>query len=196
MKVCIILSMIVLLNSCGQNIREKINTNQAMNSLPNASENMDLTITLPKSKNNKIPKKWESVNSIPKKWIEIKKDSDGYLVYEPCDGDTRSISFRGGYLFIKYQIEPENKFRVDKFIMGSDKKSFMLNVYEETTQCGFPILVKITDADNGLVLWEFKNETIKEKWLMTPLENAMNFRKIKNNCPDFKRKELKFIEEN
>jgi len=29
---------------------------------------------------------------------------------------------------------------------------------------------------------------------MTPIENAVNFRKIKNNCPDYKRGELKFEE--
>lgn len=195
MKGLIISSIIALLSSCGQNARRKINTKQAIDSLLDVSDNVDWTITLPKSKNRKIPKKWEALNSIPKEWIEIKKDGEGYLIYEPCDGDTRSISIREGYLFIKYQIDPEYKFRVDNFIMGSGKDSFMFSVYEETTQCRFPVFVKITDADNGLVSWEFQNETMKEKWLMTPRENAVNFRKIKNNCPSFKRKELQFTEQ-
>ena len=159
-----------------------------------SKEHLDLTITQPKSENREIPKSWESLNAIQKDWIEVKKDEKGYLIYDPCDGYTRRITFKNGYLYIQWQMEPEYKFYIDKFTRMTDNKSFRIDAYEENTQSGFPISAKIIDDENGLVLWEFGNEMEKEKWLMTPFENAENFRTIKNNCPDYKREELKFIE--
>ena len=50
------------------------------------------------------------------------------------------------------------------------------------------IKATIFDYKKGLVLWEINGD----KQLMTPIENSINFRHIKNNCPDEKRNELKF----
>ncbi|MFC4212959.1 carboxypeptidase-like regulatory domain-containing protein [Pedobacter lithocola] len=151
-------------------------------------EKLDLTTTLPKSENRKIPKTWESLNAIQKDWIEVKKDEKGYLIYEPCDGVTRRITLKDGNLYIQFQMEQAYKFYIDKFTRIIGNESFSLDAYEESTQTGFRVSAKIIDADNGLVLWQFN----KEKWLMTPIENAANFRKIKNNCPNEKRGELHF----
>jgi len=104
------------------------------------------------------------------------------LIYEPCDGYTRTISLKNGYLYIQWQNEPVYKFNYDKSTRLIGNKSFSLDVYEEKIQTGFPLFAEIIDSKNGLVLWKFNDE----KWLMTPIENAVNFRKIKNNCPDYK----------
>lgn len=151
-----------------------------------------ITVTQPKSGSRKIPKNWKSLSQIQQNWIEVKKDKDGYLIYEPCDGYTRNISLKNGSLYIQFQNEPTYKFSYDKFTRIIGNKSFRLDAYEESTQTGFPLSAEIIDSENGLVLWEFNDE----KWLMTPIENSDKFRHLKNNCPDYKRNELEFEEPN
>lgn len=31
---------------------------------------------------------WDSLRDIPSKWIMVERDSIGYLVYDPCNGET------------------------------------------------------------------------------------------------------------
>lgn len=188
--------IILVINSCNNKSRQITYIKKSTDSLMTVSEKLDLTIVQPKSENRKIPKNWKSINTIQKDWIEVKKDEKGYLIYEPCDGYTRRITLKNDNLYIQWQMEPEYKFYINKSIKLTGNESFRLNAYEENSQTEFPISAKIIDSENGLVLWEFKNGMEKEKWLMTPSENAVNFRKIKNNCPDYKRRELKFIELN
>lgn len=191
MKFILFLTAILFLNSCNQNSGKIYDANEPNDSLKNdIQEKLDLIITQPKSENRQIPKTWKSLATIQQNWIEVKKDKNGYLIYEPCDGYTRTISLKNGYLYIQWQNEPVYKFSYDKFTRLIGNKSFSLDVYEEKTQTGFPLSAEIIDSKNGLVLWKFNDE----KWLMTPIENAVNFRKIKNNCPDYKRGELKFEE--
>lgn len=154
-------------------------------------EKLDLTVTQPKLGNRAIPTHWEHIRDIQKDWIEIKEDSAGYLIYEPCDGYTRSISIKNGYLYVQYQMEPEYKYSIDKFTRIAGNKSFRLDAYDEATQTSLPMSAEIVDAESGLVKWKFNDEV----WLMTPAENADKFRKIKYNCPDYKRNELEFLEE-
>lgn len=154
-------------------------------------EKLDLIVTQPKSGSRVIPTHWERLSDIQKDWIEIKEDSEGYLIYEPCDGYTRSISIKNGYLYVQYQMEPAYKFSMEKFTRIAGNQSFRLDAYDEATQTSFSVSAEIIDAKNGLVKWKFNDEV----WLMTPAENADKFRKIKNNCPDYKRNELEFLEE-
>lgn len=181
----------IMLVACNNASQEKSNAEKPVpNDKTQTPERLDLTITQPKSGNRQIPKSWKSLSTIQKDWIEVKKDKDGYLIYEPCDGYTRSISLKNGYLYIQWQNEPAYEFSYDKFTRIIGNKSFRLDAYEESTQTGFPLSAQIIDPENGLVLWEFNDE----KWLMTPIENSDKFRHIKNNCPDYKRNELEFIE--
>ena len=154
-------------------------------------EKLNLTVTAPKPGNRAIPTHWESIADIQKYWIEVKEDTDGYLIYEPCDGYTRSISFKNGYLYLQYQIEPADKFSTDNFTRIAGNKVFRLDAYDENAQTNFPVTAEIVDAKNGLVKWKFNDEI----WLMTPAANADKFRRIKNNFIDHKRKELTFIEQ-
>ena len=57
-------------------------------------EKLDLIITEPKSNNTEIPSYWKSLSSIQKEWIEVEKDKDGYLIYEPCLYDIKRIKRR------------------------------------------------------------------------------------------------------
>jgi len=154
-------------------------------------EKLDLTVTQPKSKKREIPKSWRSLAAIQKDWIKVEKDENGYLIYEPCDGSTPTISLNDGFS-MKWQIEPAYKFYRDKFTLITGNKSFRLDAYDNEKDKTFEVFAEIVDSKNGLVLWKFNNE----KWLMTPIENSNNFRHIKNNCPDYKRGELQFNEPN
>ena len=175
-----ILSAIIC--SCSGHSNNTKETNTKTDSNVRTNEKLDLIITEPKSNNTEIPSYWKSLSSIQKEWIEVEKDKDGYLIYEPCDGNTPTIKFERGKLVIKPQIEPEEICEYDKFTRLTGDKSFRMD-----TKFG-EIKATIFDYKKGLVLWEINGD----KQLMTPIENSKNFRHIKNNCPDEKRNELKF----
>lgn len=158
--------------------------------LTTAKEQLDLIVTQPKSGNRQISPTWNDLDAIQKNWIEVKKDEEGYLIYEPCDGDTRQISFKDGFLYIKWQLEPAYKFSYEKFTRRSGNKSFQLEAYEKETKTSSILMAEIVDYKNGLVMWNVNGE----KWLMTPIENSEKFRHVKNNCPDYKRNEVTFAE--
>ena len=191
MKQLSFLIILIVLNSCNQNSRKNFDTNKSTDSLNNVSEKLDLTITQPKSENRKIPKSWKSLGSIQQNWIKVEKDDKGYLIYEPCDGETPTIKLVKGDLHIKPQIEPEQVFTIVKFTRTKSNKGLMIDIYPGNNEEISSVYAEIIEPQNGLVLWEIG----KEKLIMTPFENAINFRKIKNNCPDYKRGELKFIEQ-
>lgn len=180
--------IIIVLNSCNQNSSKISDIKKPTDSLINVSEKLELTITRPQSENRQISKIWKTRSDIQKKWIKVEKDENGYLIYEPCDGETPTISLNNDSIYIKWQIEPAFKFYRDKFTLITGKKSFRMDAYDKQNNTTFDVVAKIVDSKNGLVLWEFNDE----KWLMTPIENIEKFRHIKNNCPNFKRGELHF----
>ena len=184
--------IIIVLNSCNQNSRRTSDIYKSTDSLNNVSEKLDLTIIQPKSENREIPKSWKNLGSIQQNWIKVEKDKEGYLIYEPCDGETPTIKLDKGYLLVKPQIEPEAVFVINEFKRTKNNTGLLIYVYPGNTKEISFAYAEIIEPKNGLVLWEIGGE----KLLMTPIENAVNFRKIKNNCPDYKRGELKFTEQN
>ena len=186
------LVIFIVLNSCNQNSRKTSDINKSTDSLNNISEKLDLTIIQPKSENREIPKSWKSLGSIQQNWIKVEKDEKGYLIYDPCDGETPTIKLNKGYLHVKPQIEPETVFTINKFTRAKNNKGLIIDVYAGNDEEIPSVYAEIIDSQNGLVLWKIGDE----KLIMTPLENSVNFRKIKNNCPDYKRSELEFINQN
>lgn len=148
----------------------------------------DITITYPKINLRKIEKNWKSLNAIQKEWIKVEKDKEGYLIYEPCDGNTETIKFENGSININWRIEGE-KYNYEKFTRMTGNNSFRLDAYIIESQKSFEVSAKIVDSENGIVLWEFDGV----KWLMTPKENYKSFRIVKNNCKTEKKKELEFL---
>lgn len=147
---------------------------------------LDITITYPKLNLRLIPKTWKSLKAIQKQWIKVEKDTDGYLIYDPCDGSTATIEFVKTGIFINWGIEGQNYY-IDKFTRLTGNKAFRMDA--GNTVKGFEIKARIVDSENGIVLWEFDGV----KWLMTPKENQKYFRIIKNNCISEKRAELEFL---
>lgn len=149
---------------------------------------LDITTTYPKINLRKIPKTWKNLSAIQKEWIKVEKDKDGYLIYEPCDGNTETIKFENGTININWRIEGE-KYSYEKFTRITGNNSFRLDAYGIENKKSFEINAKIVDSKNGIVLWEFDGV----KWLMTPKENYKSFRIVKNNCETEKKPELEFL---
>jgi len=147
---------------------------------------LNLTTTYPKSNLREIPKTWKSLKAIQKEWIKVEKDKDGFLIYEPCDGDTETIKFEKAGISINWRLEGEN-YSFEKFTRITGNNAFRMDAGNKGK--GFEIKARIVDSENGIVLWEFDGV----KWLMTPKENYSRFRIIKNNCKTEKKPELTFL---
>ena len=149
---------------------------------------LNITTTYPKISLRKIPKTWKSLTAIQKEWIKVEKDIDGYLIYEPCVGDTETIKFEHGNININWRIERE-KYSYEKFTRITGNNSFRLDAYGIENKKNFKIKATIIDHINGIVLWEFDSV----QWLMTPKENYKSFKIVKNNCDTEKKTELEFL---
>lgn len=158
MKSLLFILTIILFNSCHKQEKKISATNSSKDSLINVPEKLDLTVTQPKSGNRKISKNWKSLSAIQQNWIEVKKDENGYLIYEPCDGYPRSISLKKGNLHIQWQMEPEVVFTINKFTRVKQNKALMIDVYAGNNLDLSSVSAEIIDAENGLVLWEFNGE--------------------------------------
>ena len=173
---------IVILSCNGQNKVEEKKINEKQNT------ELDLTITYPKIKLTEIPKTWKSLDAIQKDWIKVEKDKDGYLIYQPCDGETETLKL-DGRLTLNWRFEDTQTFELEKFTRLTKNDAFRADCYDVENRIGFEIKVKIVDNKNGIALWEINGN----KWLMTPKENIKSFRIIKNNCETEKKKELDFL---
>lgn len=156
--------------------------------IENKNDETNITVTLPKTNLREIPKTWKSLNAIQKEWMKLEKDKDGYLIYEPCDGNTENIKFENSSIVINYRIESQ-KYNYEKFTRITSNDAFRLDAGNAEMRKSFEIQAKIVDFKNGIVLWDFDGI----KWFMTPKENYAKFRIIKNNCKTEKIKELDFL---
>ncbi|KFC22204.1 hypothetical protein [Epilithonimonas lactis] len=143
--------------------------------------------TKPTSSTHSFQKDWARKN-IPQKWIEIKKDEKGYLIYQPCEGNTVTIDFNANS-----GIEIINQLEIKKIEydirdeINSDAK-FFINFSKNKKQV-FEIEATEYDSKNQIALFKIENHY----FLMTPFENKDSFRKIQNMCVKEKVDELEFL---
>jgi hypothetical protein len=173
----------VILSCNGQTKIETKKNNEKQNT------KLDLTITYPKTNYREIAKTWKSLKAIQRDWIKVEKDKDGYLIYQPCDGETETVKLEGTRLTIKWRFEETQVFELEKFTRLTKNNAFRADAQDVVNKIGIEIKAKIVDYKNGIVLWEFNDN----KWLMTPKNNLKSFRIIKNNCVTEKKKELEFL---
>ncbi len=135
-----------------------------------------------------LQENWAKKN-ISQKWIEIKKDAKGYLIYQPCDGNTTTIDFKKkiNLAEIRNQIETQNiEYDIREDINANNK--FFISFFKNKNQV-LQIEGTEYDAKNQIVLFKIE----KQYYLMTPFENRNSFRKIKNQCNKAKVSELEFL---
>ncbi|SHK43852.1 hypothetical protein [Epilithonimonas mollis] len=142
----------------------------------------------PKTSIKPFEKNWANKN-IAEQWIEIKKDKKGYLIYQPCDGNTFFIDWKTqpGIVEIRYQIEPEFiKYDIREDINSTNK--FFIDFSKDKKQI---LQIKVTGYDLNYQIALFKIDD--KSYLMTPFENKDSFRKIENKCKKEKVSELEFL---
>ena len=149
----------------------------------------NIVISLPKNHDTKIAKVWKSRKFIQNKWIHIEKDAKGYLFYDPCDGDAEQIILNNNNIKFFWRHEEPQKFKISNFKFDKENKAFSFVAYDKIDKITVNVSAKIVDELKGVVLWKINDF----KWLMTPLKNIKNYRKITNVCEDYRIKELEFL---
>ena len=139
------------------------------------------------SMNSVAQKTWESLDEIKIKWIKVERDSLGYLVYEPCNGETPMIIIDSEYLKIHWQLEDPRKLAIKKITRLTGSSSFYISASDKYGNMEFTAIMK--DGKQKLVLWTFG----EIKWVMTPYENKNMFRQIDNPCPTERKPEIQFL---
>lgn len=151
------------------------------------NKKLNIIETNPTSPIKPFQKDWARKN-IPQKWIEIKKDEKGYLIYQPCEGNTVTIDFNANS-----GIEIINQLEIKKIEydirdeINSDAK-FFINFSKNKKQV-FEIEATEYDSKNQIALFKIEDDY----FLMTPFENKDSFRKIQNMCVKEKVDELEFL---
>ncbi|MEO6671772.1 MAG: hypothetical protein ABIN36_19970 [Ferruginibacter sp.] len=138
--------------------------------------------------------KWANPNEVPKQWILLNRDSLGYLIYDPCDGSTPYINIDSGFVSIYSQLEGPDKFAINQFTIGSDKKSFYVHATNEGST--LDLNAKVVDSKRKLVLWSFncdKKGNHCERWVTTASEFLREFRIVRNPCDSEKIAEKVFL---
>lgn len=130
---------------------------------------------------------WNSLDDIPGKWIMVERDSIGYLVYDPCNGETPMISIDSGYVTVHWRLDAPRKLVVNKFIKLTGRQSFFIVAADEFGNLELTATMK--DEKQNLVLWTFNDF----KWVMTPFENKDSFRLVDNPCPNEMKPEKQFL---
>lgn len=152
------------------------------------NKKLNIIETKPTSTIKPFQKDWARKN-IPQKWIEIKRDKTGYLIYQPCDGNTLTIDFKKNInlLEIRNQIEPQNIEYDIREDINSDNKFFIS--FSKNEKQILEIEGKEYDSSNQIALVKIDHNF----YLMTPYENKDSFRKIENKCEKEKVAELEFL---
>ena len=153
-----------------------------------SSQKLNLIESNPTKAITSFKSDWAREN-VPLKWIEVKKDSKGYLIYKPCDGETFFIDFnpKKKSAEIHWALEPEYIEFYYLTTINNDKDFFVLLAEKEKTI--FEAKFKEYDSKNQIVRVTFDDY----EFLMTPFVNLNSFRKIENKCDKKKVSELEFL---
>ena len=130
---------------------------------------------------------WKALGEIQQEWTLVERDSLGYLVYYPCNGNTPRITIDSGYITIFWQLEAPARLAIDTFSRLKGNTSFYINAYDDVESIEFTASLK--DEQQQLVLWTFGDF----KWVMIPTELENRFRTIDNPCPNQMKPEKSFL---
>jgi len=96
---------------------------------------------------------WKSLDDIPKKWIMVERDSLGYLVYAPCNGETPIITIDSGYVTIYWQLDGPSKLVINTFTRLTGNRSFYINAADEGGNMEFT--ARLNSGKRKLVICNF-----------------------------------------
>jgi len=145
----------------------------------------DTTISVKESISKSEFGLWRDLEAFPSDWIKVERDSLGFLIYEPCDGSTPRIVIADNRISAWCWVEECSNCEINRMVFDGNSATIEGNNDRVNTH----FYIETKDEEQGLALWTFENF----KWLMTPLENKMNFRQVHNPCPDQKIPEKTFL---
>ena len=139
----------------------------------------------------KIDNNWKENSELFGTWVNLERDNEGYLIYDPCDGNNNFVTITKDNVI--YDIGHEGpdtlKFKYIKILKTSNEIEFLGTLKYSSTKS----TMKIIDFDKKLYLlkWELKlknypDEIRKGKMMMTRKEYEKDFRFIDNPC-DYER---------
>lgn len=138
----------------------------------------------------KIPENWESINDLQGEWVNIERDSTGYLLYEPCDGQTPGIVVSNDSLILRHQLEEPTALPIEKVSISGD--SITINTSSNILTAEFIFKLVEPNAEHILLKWKYMDGS-RGKQVITKKELAKNLRKVENPCEKEKVPEYQFL---
>lgn len=140
--------------------------------------------------------RWNNLSGMSKHWVKLERDADGYLVYDPCDGDTPRLEIDSARIEFHFIWDDPYTFKIGH-VAGTLTKAG-LTVFGSGAIGTVTANANLVDPKNHLVLWAFEindkqTGSSSFKWLMTPKEHEKEFRHIDNPCPTEKIPEKVFL---
>ena len=138
-----------------------------------------------------IPENWESINDLQGKWNQIERDSTGYLLYDPCDGQTPGIIISNDSLTIIHQLEEPTIVPIDKVFITKD--SITINTNSEILTAEFIFKLVGANADHILFKWDYPIYQNRGKQVITKEELSKALKFVENPCKYEKVPEHQFL---
>ncbi|MEX2349834.1 MAG: hypothetical protein WD554_03050 [Flavobacteriaceae bacterium] len=128
----------------------------------------------------KIPENWEGLSDLQGKWIKIERDSKGYFLYQPCDGQTPSILISTDSLTLNHQVEEPTVLPIDRVSITKD--SITINTNAEILTAEFIFKLVGPNADHIIFKWNYPKYKSRGKQAITRKELSKYLRNIENPC--------------
>ncbi len=137
----------------------------------------------------------ENLKYIYGDWIKLERDTNGYLVYDPCNGDNPRIRIEKGTLIMHHTLDSPDTLAIDTFMIDGQKANLCIVASSENSLYRFEVTVP--DEADKLVLWRIRqiddSGDYQYQQVMTPKEYEKGFRHIDNPCPDSMKPEIQFL---
>ncbi len=125
----------------------------------------------------------------------MSRSETGYVVYEPCDGNTPTVDFDSLQIKISTRIEEPIVLK-----MGNFHKLNKDQFYTESEDGKLTVKMSLVKPELNLWLFEWSmtwpplaGGTESFRWIMTTKANSKKFPVVKNPCPTQKIHEKQFL---
>jgi len=142
--------------------------------------------------------KWKNESELIGNWINIERDDKGYLIYDPCDGNTNFIDISKEYVIYDLGHEGPDTLKIEKvdILTSTDKIEFIAT----NEFYSIKSILKKIDSKEKLFLLKWKLTPVIDKgnerngkMMMTRMKFEKDFRFIDNPCDSGKIPEKKFL---
>lgn len=143
-----------------------------------------------KDSTTKIPENWNGLIDLQGIWINIERDSTGYLLYDPCDGQTPGIKISNHSLILEHQLEEPTVLPIDQVSITKD--SIIINT---NSNIAAEFIFKLVEPGSNFILfkWNYPEFGNSGKQVITREELSNDLRKIENPCDNEKVPDYEFL---